>query len=204
MGKKLGVVLLVCGALFGAHVSSASAGLLSGACGDQESVSPFPLDPFTYFMAPNGDFEAGTDAWTTTGGASVSAPNEPLHVGGSSDDSSLYLPNGASATTSPVCVVLDGPTVRFFAKNNGLPLFSNLKVEAIYKTALGLKVATPVVALYVPVGNGWLLSLPSLSLGNVAGILSLDGLTTDIQFRFTAKGGSWRVDDLYVDPWRCI
>jgi hypothetical protein len=202
--KRFGIVLVVCAALFGGHASGASAGLLSGACGDRTMVRPFPFDISTYFLAPNGDFENATAEWTTAGGASVSSPNEPLRVGGSDDSSSLYLPAGASATSTPVCVGLDGPTIRFFAKNNGLPLFSSLKVEAIYKTALGLQASTPVPVLYTPVGNGWLLSLPSLYLGNTTGLLSLDGLTTDVTFRFTAKGGSWRIDDVYVDPWRCI
>ena len=201
-GKKLGVVLLICGALFGAHVSGAKAGALG--CGNPQLVKPFPLDPFSYFLAPNGGLENGLQGWTTTGSASISSPNEPLRVGAASDSSSLYLPNGASATSSPVCVGLDGPTIRFFAKNNGLPLLSNLRVEALYRTALGLQVATPVVALYTPVSNGWLLSLPAPFLANIAGILSLDGLTTNVRFRFTANGGSWRVDDVYVDPWRCI
>ena len=40
-------------------------------------------------------------------------------------------------------------------------------------------------------------------------VLTLDGLTSEIALRFTPKGtllgsGTWRVDDIYVDPWKVV
>ena len=39
--------------------------------------------------------------------------------------------------------------------------------------------------------------------------LTLNGFTSEIALRFTPKGtlfgsGTWRVDDIYVDPWKVI
>ena len=51
---------------------------------------------------------------------------------------SLKLPPGASATSPVICVGLEHPTLRFFAKNNRA-LLSTLTVEVITETSLGLK-----------------------------------------------------------------
>jgi hypothetical protein len=36
--------------------------------------------------------------------------------------------------------------------------------------------------------------------------VTLSGLTTDVQCRFTPRGvfcgGNWRIDSVYVDPWK--
>ena len=37
---------------------------------------------------------------------------------------------------------------------------------------------------------------------------TLNGVTTEMSFRFTPKGlfggGNWRIDDVFVDPWKSI
>jgi hypothetical protein len=49
----------------------------------------------------------------------------------------------------------------------------------------------------------WQPTLPQVLLANATGILSLDGLTSNVQLRLTALGtASWKVDDVYVDPWK--
>jgi len=52
-------------------------------------------------------------------------------------------------------------------------------------------------------------SLPALQLMGLLNVLTLDGLTSDIALRFTPTGtifgsGTWRVDDVYVDPWKVV
>jgi hypothetical protein len=32
-------------------------------------------------------------------------------------------------------------------------------------------------------------------------VLPEDGAARSVAFRFTATAGSWRVDDVYLDPW---
>jgi hypothetical protein len=51
-----------------------------------------------------------------------------------------------------------------------------------------------------PLSSKWAPTEPMLILANITGVLSLDGLTTTAQLRFTARGTSYKIDDLYVDP----
>jgi hypothetical protein len=93
--------------------------------------------------------------------------------------------------------------MRFFARNTGSPL-STLKVEVLY-TAKGGKQRSLTVLPHVAT-SAWLPTLPVPFLANVTNVLSLDGLTTNVAFRFTPQDGllgkgNWRIDDLYVDPW---
>jgi hypothetical protein len=153
------------------------------------------LDPAPYVLAPGGDFEAPS-GWSLSGGARVAEGNEPFHVGGRDDRRSLVLPAGGSATSPPVCVGLLHPTLRFFAAG---PARSRLQVEVVYRTLLGP--ASHTVAV-LPARSRWAPTLPLPFLANAVGLTALEGATTTVQLRFTATGGGWRIDDVYVDPWK--
>jgi hypothetical protein len=156
------------------------------------------LDPLPYTLAPGGTFEESTTSWNLANGAKLVSGNESFKVHKSTDGTSLALPAGATATTPAFCVGLAYPTVRFFAVGGNLT--SALKVDVIYRTALG-SVTQPVT--YVPARGTWQPTLPALLLANVIGVTSLDGLTSSVQLRFTALGNAaWRIDDVYVDPWK--
>ena len=124
------------------------------------------------------------------------AENEPFKVHAKGDTRSVKLPPGATATSPVVCVGLEHPTVRFFARNNRA-LLSTLTVEVIVETSLGLKVAVPFGVL-LPSGK-W---KPSPKLLVIANLLPLlPGQHTPVQFRVRSVGlGTWFVDDFYVDP----
>ena len=180
----------------------ASAGLLDG-CGDRALERPFLrfLDPLAYTLVPGGDFES-TAGWTLTGGARIVDGNEPWKVHGASDSHSLSLPSGSSATSPPVCIHLLDPTVRFFGVNNG-SLLSLMRVDVLYNDAGGRQ--RTLLAGLAPGTGTWLPTLPYLFLENALQVLSLDGLTTEVRFRFTPTNillgsGKWRIDDVYVDP----
>jgi hypothetical protein len=131
-------------------------------------------DPALYTPVPEG--------WTLAGGATVVSGNQPFLPG----DSSLSLPAGSSATTEPLCIGLEHPTVRFFARNTGNPL-SLLRVSAVVgETELPIGL--------VGAGREWAPSAPLLLAVNVLGADS-------VAFKF-ADGGTWSVDDVYVDPYR--
>jgi hypothetical protein len=132
-------------------------------------------DPALYTPVPEG--------WTLAGGAAVVSGNEPFLAG----DSSLSLPAGASGTTAPLCIGLGHPTVRFFARNTGNPL-SQLRVSAV---AGGAELPIGLISA----GREWAPSPPLLLAANLLGADS-------VAFRFSADGGSWSVDDVYVDPYR--
>jgi hypothetical protein len=175
----------------------------SGASCEARAVTqPFLpwLDTRYYFLMPGGDLESST-GWTFSGGARLVDGNEPFHVTSAADRRSLYLPSGASARTTAMCVDSDEPTMRFFVRNTGSAL-SALAVEArIRTTVLGLT-ATTSLPLGVVLGTQeWQPSVPvffRLSLNQ------LMGGTTTVDFRFTALGlgGKWQVDDVYVDPFK--
>ena len=183
--------------------SSASAGILVKSAPD---CSPKPTsqafarwgDTAQYKLAPGGSFEAGTASWSLAGRASMVSGNEPWKVAGVGHTRSLKLPPGASATSPTICVGLEHPTIRFFAKNDRA-LLSTLSVEVITETSLGLTVAVPVGVL-LPSGQ-WKPSPKFLVVANLLPLLP--GEHTPVRFRVTSVGlGTWSVDDFHVDP-RC-
>ena len=183
--------------------SSASAGLLVKSapdCSPKPTTQPFkPWGDLTqYNLAPGGGFESGTPSWTLRGGASVVSGNEPWKVAGAGNTRSLRLPPGASATSPTICVGLEHPTIRFFAKNDRA-LLSTMTVEVITETSLGLTVAVP-IGTVLPSGQ-WKPSPQFLVVANLLPLLP--GEHTPVQFRLTSVGfGTWSVDDFFVDP-RC-
>jgi hypothetical protein len=197
VAASLAVVALAAGA------PSASAGLLVKSapdCTPKPTTQPFKQfgDNTQYNLAPGGSFEGGADSWSLTGGASLVSGNEPWKVAGGSHSRSLRLPPGATATSPVICVGLEHPTLRFFAKNNRA-LLSTMTVEVIAETSLGLKAAVPIGVL-LPNGK-W---KPSPKIWVIANLLPLlPGEHTPVQFRVRSVGlGTWSVDDFYVDP-RC-
>lgn len=186
-----------------AAAPSASAGVLVASapdCTPKPTTQPFKPwgDSTPYNLAPGGSFEGGAGSWSLAGGASLVTGNEPWKVAGSTHSRSLRLPPGATATSPVICVGLEHPTLRFFAKNNRA-LLSTMTVEVIVETSLGLKAAVP-IGILLPNGQ-W---KPSPKILVVANLLPLlPGEHTPVQFRVRSVGlGTWSVDDFYVDP-RC-
>lgn len=202
--------LVVAAALVALTASSASQaragdGSLLG-CGYTAS-HPFMrfLDPLPYTLLPDGGFEAGAAGWKLSGNARVAAGNEPWDASGPGSRS-LVLPSGSSATSPPMCMGLVLPVVRFFS--SGGALLSYMQVDALYKDAAGRQRSVVLLPVGVPSGS-WMPNLPMLQVGGALNALTLNGLTTDIQLRFTPRGGlfgsgTWRIDDVYVDPWKVI
>jgi hypothetical protein len=181
------------GAHAGLLVSSATG------CASEQLERPFVrwADPFNYVLAPGGTLET-TGAWKLSGGAVPVPGNESYFVHAAGERQSLALPPGSSATTAAMCVGIEHPTLRLFARNGGSVL-STLVVEVIFEDALGLRHSLPVGA--VVAGDGW---GPTLPMPVVASLLPLlPGARTPVRFRFTPIGaGQWQIDDVYVDPYR--
>jgi len=163
------------------------------------------LDPLPYTLAPDGGFEAGAAGWKLSGGAKVVTGNEPFALSGPGTKS-LQLPAGSSATSPPMCVGLLLPIVRFVYQ--GGSLLSSLKVEAVWTNASGGQ-SSIVLLPGVLASGSWAPTLPLLQLGGALNALTLNGLTTEMSFRFTPTSGlfgsgTWRIDDIYVDPWKSV
>jgi len=169
---------------------SASAGLLVASapdCSPQPTTKAFAAygDYDDYQLAPGGSFGSSGAKWTMRGGASV--------VSGQ-----LRVPPGGSAQSPVMCVGIEHPTVRFFAKNNRA-LLSTLTVDVTFETSLGLKASLP-FGTVLPSGQ----LKPSPKFYVLANLLPLlPGEHTPVQFRVTSVGlGTWTVDNFYVAP-RC-
>lgn len=177
----------------------ASAGVLVASapdCDNGPTAQPFRpwLDPAQYFLAPGGGFENGAAGWSLDG-ASVGAGNQSFGSG----SAVLALPSGASATSPVFCVGIEHPTARFFVRRTGgSALLSSVRVEARFELATGTVVTLPVGL--VSAGSSWQPSPVTLLVGNLLALLP--GEHTPAQLRFTAQGGgSFEIDDVYVDPY---
>jgi hypothetical protein len=188
----------------GILAAPASAGVLvkSATNCDQPSLSkPFSGfgDTTNYFLAPQGSFETTPDRWALSGGTRVVSDNEPWKVSGAGSHA-LHIPAGGSATTPTICVGLDHPTIRFFARRtSGLPLLSTLAVSVQVETSLGLVVTVPVNAVLLS-NSQWAPTGQMLIVANLLPLLP--GEMTPIRLRFSSVLGDFRIDDVYVDP-RC-
>jgi hypothetical protein len=195
-------VVLVVGviALFGAGPASAGLGL---ACPDKTSYPFAPWNDYAkYAFVPNGGFESGGTGWTLTGGARVVSGNESFFVHAAGERYSLSLPQGSTATSSPMCISALSGKMRFFAANAGSSK-ARVKVQVLYNGGVGSLLGGLGALLglsevgYVSGGAAW---KPAPAVGMLGGTLPL--LTSSVQFRFTAPydGGAFRIDDVYLDP----
>jgi len=153
-----------------------------------------------YTPLPGGDFEGGMSGWSMSGGAAVVNGNAPQRVGGAGDASSLAIPAGGSVTSATICVGLEHPTVRFFAKRRSTGLLASvsaLRVDVMFELSSG-DVATLPISV-VPSNGSWQPTLPLLAVANLLPLLP--GEHTPIALRFVAQNGDWSVDDVYVDPY---
>jgi hypothetical protein len=159
-------------------------------CPEQPSAQTFLpwLDVAWYVPAPDGGLEGGGSGWDLSGGAAVVDGNQPYLDG----NRSLALPGGASATTEPMCIGIEHPTIRLFARNTG-SLTSALAVSVVARGPLGGRLELPIGV--VTAGSRW---APTAVMPVVVNLLS-----DRAAFRFTPLDdrGEWTIDDVYVDPY---
>lgn len=194
-----GVASMVVASL--AMTGSASAGVVvktTTNCAGQVLEQPFQRwnDNALYTLVPGGSFEGGATGWGL-GGANATAGNETYKVGGSTDATSLRLPLGSHAVSAPICVGLEHPTLRFFAKRNS-GLLSTLVVAARVQLSVGGTLDVPVGV--IASGSSWAPTPVTIYLANVLPLLP--GQYTPVSFTFTPLLGDWSIDDVYVDPMR--
>lgn len=190
--KTIGrVAAMTCVAVF------ASAGAAYAACPAQTTTTPFAQwgDHSSYFLVPGGSFE-GTESqvgWNLDN-AELTAGNEPFYVHGRSDDQSLTIDGGGTAASPVFCADATMPDFRFFAREDSPG--GDLKVEGVIQTPYG-----PYTATVATIADG---SMPSWAPTAQLKIPSIPtGWRIPVSLRFVVSGGgSWQVDDVYVDPYR--
>jgi hypothetical protein len=154
-------------------------------------------DRADYVLLPGGAFETGAGGWS---GGTVVSGNESFKVGGASHAKSLAIPAGGSVTSASMCLGVEHPTFRFFARSAGGPT-AFLKVELLYRNAAGKQISLMVGMLSGGAFSDW---KPVDAMVAGSGIPLLAGEKTLAGFRFTSTGtaATWQVDDVYVDPFR--
>ena len=180
--------------------ATANAGQLTDqapSCDTQILGQPFLpwVDVASYTLNPGGSFENGADGWSLDG-ASVAEGNEPYFVTGATDGSLLSLAAGGSAVSAPICVGIEHPDIRFFA--NASSPAARLSVEVLFEGPAGDVLSAPIGV--VTGSSGWAPTVPFPIVANLLPLLP--GNHTAVAFRFRASGGSFRIDDLYVDPYQ--
>jgi hypothetical protein len=185
----LAALAVVCGAPAAAHASD---------CTDSPVAHTFLrwVDPAWYGPLPDGGLEHGGSGWTLSRGAAAVEGNEPFDVSAASDDRSLALPDGSAATSPAVCVGVEHPTIRLFARNTGSPA-SVLSVSVVFTGLDGNPISLPVGQLTS--GARWA-PTPVVAVG--VNLLSLLG-SQRVAFRFAPldSSGDWQIDDVYLDPY---
>jgi hypothetical protein len=201
----------IAAALFAFSVPVAHASLLSGvlpgvvspsdtpATCDTSASQPFARfgDYSNYVLVPGGSFESGAPGWQLKGGGGVVSGNEPYYVHGKKDRYSLSIPAAGSATTPPMCFAFGDWHLRLFAQSSSTNL-SSLRVNVVVRSLCGL--LSILDGGTVSDDNTW---SPSprikLALTNITGLLATDS----VSFQFVpGDRASWRIDDVYIDPWK--
>jgi hypothetical protein len=200
--RRIAAPLALAVALIALGAGSAHASLLpdDGAGCDDYSLSQVFLpwaDPAGYTLAPGGNFERGNGHWTLINAARDTSENEPWRVGDATDHSSLRISDGGTALSPAMCVGLGEPDSRvFFKQTGGLP-GAMLQVDVLFDDVNGTTQAQTIAELGI--SRAWTLSPQLLTMANL--LPTIGAGSTAVAFRFTAVGGSFQIDDLYVDPW---
>jgi hypothetical protein len=151
-------------------------------------------DTLDYFLAPDGDFSSGADGWDLAG-AEVVEDNEPWYVHGGTTTQAVRLESGDSATSPMICVGLDDPTMRFFARSTGDPS-GTLDVEVLYQDEEGTPQSLLIGTITADSAPEWTPVTPLP--------ITANDYEMTVAFRFTAQGtdSAWHIDDVYIDPYR--
>jgi hypothetical protein len=174
-------------------VASANAPAVCATAASAQVFAPV-ADALFYIPTPGGTFEAGAPAWTLAGGASVLRGDDPWRIGGASETGLLQLPAGASAISPAACVDITMPTLRFVVRAQSAG--ATLRLEA-NQDGRGWQ---PVASFVAPT-VGWAAPLP-FDFTAALKVRQVYNNTSAVSFRLTASGGTFQVDDVFVDPFK--
>ena len=171
------------------------------ACQSTPTTKPFQAfgDSHDYSLVPNGGFESGTGGW------SLSAPGRPPATSrgrsaAAGDSKSLAIDATGTAVSPTVCIDISRPTYRFFARRTS-GSWGVLNLKRALAGLVGPHQRDDGRRARQHLGTAWGAS-PAL---NIASLLALWNADQDssVQFVFDPEnyGGSWAIDDVYVDPY---
>jgi hypothetical protein len=171
------------------------------ACQATPTTKPFKVfnDSNDYSLVPNGGFEYGAGGWSLPG-ARVTTGNESWSVRAPGDSKSLAIDAGGTAVSPTVCIDIKRPTYRFFARRtSGSWGVLNLRVR--WQDSSGQTNETTIAALDSSFGTAWRVS-PVYNIASLLGLWNEDqDASVQLVFDPENSGGSWAIDDVYVDPY---
>ena len=151
----------------------------------------------SYYLAPNGGLENGSNGWSLSGGASVTNGNQPFFASGTH---SLSLPSGSRALSPATCIGPYALSLRMFGSDVG-GTDNGVHVRVLWYGLLNRLLGATDYNTFDG-GNTWWPTDSVRSSGGFNLLLPLLG-STSARIELTPLGGGsrWKVDDLYVDPW---
>ena len=171
------------------------------ACASTPTTKPFQAfgDGHDYSLVPNGGFESGAGGWSLPG-AQVTTGNESWSVRAAGDSKSLAIDATGTAVSPTVCIDIKRPTYRFFARRtSGSWGVLNLRVR--WQDSSGHTNETTIAALDSSFGTAWRVS-PVYNIASLLGLWNADqDASVQLVFDPENSGGSWAIDDVYVDPY---
>jgi hypothetical protein len=172
--------------------------LLGNNCPSQGTQVFAPWNDFrSYYLAPNGGLESGSNGWSLSGGATVVSGNQPFFGNGTH---SLSLPSGSRALSPTTCIGPNALSLRMFGSDNrGTDNGAHVRVlwYGLLNRLLGATDYNTFAA-----GGKWAPTDSVTSSGGFNLLLPLVGSTSArIEITPLGSGSAWRIDDVYVDPW---
>jgi hypothetical protein len=196
-------------AILAAAACFAAPAAAQAACDPLPTTQAFAAfgDASDYFLAENGGFESGSAGWQLTN-ASVVSGNESYFLGGRGDTHSLSIAPGGRAVSNPICVDTTRTGYRFFAQQAKSVAAPNLKVSLRWVGPDGVARYVRVDTLAGANYSAWTPSrfwAPQLAaqLFQRLGLTPESTATVRLVFDVdNVAGPAWRIDDLYIDPFR--
>src|SRR3954466_12170800 len=196
MRRLVALLMIVVGLAATGGTANAGGGLLSGllggGCGPTAPVFLPWGDWATYYFAPNGGFESGSNGGALSGGAAVvTQNNEPWYLAGFGSHA-LAVPAGGSAAIN-VCYGLTYPAVRFFVSGQNGPAVVHVRV--VSRSLLG--VLSVLDGGTFRADSAW---APSPKISTLFSALAAPLGSKTMQLQFSVESGTAQIDDVFVDP----
>jgi hypothetical protein len=202
VARRSAVCLVVVAALVALCAPVANAGLIGDLIGNncptsgEQVFAPWG-DSRSYYLAPNGGLESGSNGWSLSGSASVGGGNQPFFKSGSH---SLSLPSGSRAVSPATCIGPYALSLRMFGSDAG-GRDGGVHVRVLWYGLLNKLLGATDYATFAP-GGSWSPTDSVNSSGGFNLLLPLLGSTSArIELTPIGSGSAWKIDDVYVDPW---
>ncbi len=150
-------------------------------------------DNAAYSLLSGSTFESGAQGWSLTNAEVLSGE------GANGDANALAIEPDGVAVSPAFCVSPEDMSFRFFARQSGGgdgPVAA-LKVSLRWTVGYGFHKEADVASLQA--GSSWTLS-PALQLASLLPLWTWDR-TLNVKLVFQPTGGSFEIDDVYIDPY---